>query len=139
MTGKTAFRALSICAATLACALASTAFAAEATPRDCFDGTRVVDWTTAGDQTVFLKTQSSDYYRLDLANPIRQLHSPAARLTVTSNARTVCSAKDLSVDLFLTSSLNTPLGVSRLTKLSAEEIAAAGPENLPGRRYRGSR
>lgn len=138
MTGKTASRTLSICAATLACALASTAFAAEAAPRDCFDGTRVVDWTTSGDQTIFLRTQS-DYYRLDLANPIRQLRSPASRLTVTSNARTVCSAKDLNVDLFLTSTLNMPLSVSKLTKLSAEEIAAAGPENLPGRRYRGSR
>lgn len=139
MPGKNALRALSICGAALACALASTAFAAEAAPRDCFDGSQVVDWTAVGDQTVFLKTQTSDYYRVDLANPIRQLHSPSARLTVTSNARTVCGANDLSVDLFLTSSMNMPLGVAKLTKLSDEEVAAAGPENLPGRRYRGSR
>lgn len=139
MTGKTAFRALSICAATLACALTSTAFAADAAPRDCFEGTQVVDWAAVGDQAVFLKTQKSDFYRIDLANPIRQLHSPAARLTVTSNTKTVCNANDLSVDLFLSSSMNMPLGVAKLTKLSAEEVAAAGPENLPGRRYRGAR
>jgi hypothetical protein len=139
MTARIALPALSICAVALTCALTSTAFAAEAAPRDCFDGTRVVDWTAVGDQTVFLKTQTSDYYRIDLARPIRQLHSPAARLTVTSNARTVCGPNDLSVDLFLTSSMNMPLGVAKLTKLSTEDVAAAGPENLPGRRYRGVR
>ena len=30
------------------------------------------------------------------------------------------------------------LGVAKLTKLSDEEIAAAGPDALPGRRYRGN-
>lgn len=139
MSRKTAFNAASLCVASLAFTLTSTAFAAEAAPRDCFDGTRVADWAAVGDQTIFLKTQSSDYYRIDLARPIRQLHSPAARLTVGSNSRTVCSAKDLNLDLFLTATMNMPLGAAKLTKLSNEEVAAVGPENLPGRRYRGSR
>jgi hypothetical protein len=138
MTGKTALRALSMCAA-LSCAAATGAIAAEPVARDCFVGAQVADWVAVDDQTVLLKTQQSDFYRIDLVRPIRQLHSPAARLTVGSKSRTVCEAGDLDLDLFLTSSMNMSLGVSKLTRLSAEEVAATGTENLPGRRYRGAR
>jgi hypothetical protein len=138
MTGKAALRALSIAAA-LACVATTNAFAAEPAHRDCFVSAQVADWVAVDDQTVLLKTQTSDFYRLDLARPISQLHSPAAQLTVGSRSRTVCAAADLNLNLFLTASMNMPLRVSKLTKLSADEVAAAGSANLPGRRYRGER
>ncbi|KQZ06481.1 hypothetical protein ASD21_02280 [Caulobacter sp. Root1455] len=140
MTGKTTLRALSIGAASLACALTSAAFAAEpSAARDCFEGTKVADWVAIDDHTILLKTQQSDFYRIDLARPIRQLNSPAARLNVGSKNRMVCAAADLNVNLFLTASMNMPLGVSKVTRMSAEEVATAGSANLPGRRYRGER
>ena len=139
MTGKAAFRVLSICAATLACAVTSTAFAAEAAPRDCFDGGQVSELTAFTDQAVFLRLRTGDYYRVDLAHPTPQLHSPTAQLSVTAYGRKVCNANDLSVSVHFSGDMGLNLGVAKLTKLSNEEVAAAGPENLPGRRYRGSR
>jgi hypothetical protein len=138
MTGKTAFRALSICAATLTCALTTTAFATEVGSRECFVGGQVSELTAVTDRAVFLRLRTGDYYRIDLANPVRQLHSPTAQLSVTSYGRTVCNANDLSIRVHFSGDMGLTLGVAKLTKLSAEEVAAAGPENLPGRRYRGN-
>jgi hypothetical protein len=133
MISKTAFQVLSLCAATLAC---SAAMAAETAPRTCFDSAQVNDWTVADDQTVFLQTRSSDYYRVDLATPVRQLKSHSARLTFSSKTNQICGVRDLGLRLALSPNLRVPLGASKITKLSAEEIAAVGLENLPGRRYR---
>jgi hypothetical protein len=139
MTAGTVFRAASIGAATLACALASAAFAAETAPRDCFNGGEVSELTAVTDQAVFLQLRTGDYYRIDLAKPVKQMRSPTAQLSLTSYGRKVCNANDLSVYVHFSGDMGLNLGVAKLTKLSAEEVATAGPENLPGRRYRGGR
>ncbi len=140
MTGSTALRILSIGAAAMACALASNAFAAgaaKAVARDCFEGGQVSELTAFTDQAVFLRLRTGDYYRIDLANPVRQLRSPTAQVSVTAYGRKVCNANDLHVSVHFSGDMDLNLGVAKLTKLTDEDIAAAGPENLPGRRYRG--
>ncbi len=133
MTDKTAFRALSICTATLACALTTTAFAADISRDNCFEGAQVANWVVAGDNAIFVQTQTQDYYRIDLASKVR-LRAPSSQVVVTSNNKTVCTGADLNVS----QSRYGTLGVSKITKLSNEEVAAAGVKALPGRRYRGN-
>jgi hypothetical protein len=133
------FRVLSVWAATLACAMSTTVVAAEAAPRDCFSGGEVGELTAVTDQAVFLRLRTGDYYRVDLARPVPQMRSPTAQLSVTSYGSRVCNANDLSVSVHFSGDMGLTLGVARLTKLSDQEIAAFGPEALPGRRYHGSR
>jgi hypothetical protein len=117
--------------------MASTAAAAERTPRTCFDTAQVRDWTSDGDRVVFLQVRTSEYYRVDLASSIPQLRSFSGPLVVSSNSDRVCNAGDLGLTLSLSPTLRLPLGATRVTRLSADEIAAIGSENLPGRRHRG--
>lgn len=119
-----------------AAAMASTAASAE---RACFDAGQVRNWVSAGDQAVYLQVNTADYYRVDLPTPVRQLDSRSTNLVVGSSGSRVCDAGDLRMTLFLTPSFNVPLGATRISRLSSEEVTALGPENLPGRRYRGRR
>jgi hypothetical protein len=128
---------VSIAAAAMACATAPSAFAAQTAPRACFAGGDVSELTAFTDQAVFLRLRSGDIYRIDLANPVRQLRSPTAQVSVTSFGHKVCNANDLHVSVHFSGDMSLNLGVAKLTRLTDDEIAAAGPENLPGRRYRG--
>lgn len=124
-----------IAAGLLATALvagSAPAFAAELSRENCFEGAQVADWVVAGDNAIFVQTRTQDYYRIDLASKVR-LRAPSSQVVVTSNNKTVCNGADLHV----TQSRYGTLGVSKITKLSDDEIAAAGLQALPGRRYRG--
>jgi hypothetical protein len=113
-------------------ATSAPAFAAQASRDSCFEGSQVADWVVAGDNAIFLQTRTNDYYRIDLTGKVR-LRSPGSNVVVTSNSKTVCNGADIRV----VQSRLGPLGVSKITKLSNEEVAAAGLASLPGRRYRG--
>ncbi len=113
-------------------ALSAPAFAAEISRDNCFEGAQVADWVVAGDNAIFLQTRTQDYYRIDLASKVR-LRAPSSQVVITSNNKTVCTGADLHVS----QSRYGTLGVSKITKLSDEEVAAAGLAALPGRRYRG--
>lgn len=109
------------------------AFADQISRDACFEGAQVADWVVAGDNAIFLRTRTQDYYRIDLAGKAR-LRSPGANVVVTSNSKTVCTGADISV----VQSRLGPLGVSNIVKLSDEEVSAAGLQALPGRHYRGN-
>ncbi len=111
---------------------AAPAFAADLARENCFEGAQVADWVVAGDNAIFLRTTTQDIYRIDLAGKV-PLRAPASQVVVTSNMKTVCSGADLKVY----QSRYGPLGVSGITKLTDQEIADAGVQALPGRRYRG--
>lgn len=113
-------------------AASAPAFAGELSRENCFEGSQVADWVVAGDNAIFLQTRTQDYYRIDLASKVR-LRAPSSHVVITSNNKTVCSGADLNVS----QTRYGTLGVSKITKLSDEEVAAAGVRALPGRRYRG--
>lgn len=135
MDRKPGFRTLTTGAA-LACALGA-AGVANAAARECFTGAQVSELTAFTDQAVFLRLRSGDIYRIDLTRPMPQLRSPTAQMSVTSYGQKVCDANDLGLYVHFSGDMGLRPGVAKLTKLTADEIAAAGPENLPGRRYRG--
>lgn len=120
-------------------ALAAGSAAMASTPRACFASNEVRDWRPADARTLYLRVRTTDYYRVDLTAPIKLLRSPTASLMVGSRTLQVCDAADLDLDLTLSSTQRLPLGASGLSRLSAEEIAAIGQENLPGRLQRGPR
>jgi|GEM_PF-2060038 len=130
-----AFAAL-VGAATLGGALVATAASAEPRPaRECFDSDRVNDWSAAGDQAVYLRVNVADYYRVDLPTPVRELRKRAPNLIIESRDGRVCQPIDLDLGLSV-SGMVLPLGVSKIQRLSAEDVALIGAENLPGRHYR---
>lgn len=121
-----------------ACAFTSGAFTSSAMAGDrCFYSDRVADWSASKDhQTVYLRVNGSDYYRVDLPTPIKQLSSHSRHLLVGSRNGLICQASDLDLDLAVAPNMTLPLRAAKLTRLSAEEITEIGPENLPGRYYR---
>lgn len=135
MTRKATFPAALLLGA--ACVLISTA-ASAAPPswRDCFDSGQVADWVAGGDQTVYLRVNASDYYRIDLPTPIRQLRSRSLKLVVGSRDGRICGVNDLDLGLSLSATQTLSLRAARLTRLSAEDVTAIGLENLPGQYYR---
>ncbi len=114
-------------------AVSAPAFAGEISRENCFEGSQVADWVVAGDNAIFVQTRTQDYYRIDLASKVR-LRAPSSQVVITSNNKTVCNGADLRVS----QSRYGTLGVSKITKLSNEEVTAAGLQALPGRRYRGN-
>lgn len=125
-----------VSAAALGGALVATTASAEPRPaRDCFDSDRVNDWSAAGDQAVYLRVNASDFYRVDLPTPVQQLRRKAPNLIVGSRDGRVCQPIDLDLGLAV-SGMVLPLGVSKIQRLSAEDVALIGAENLPGRHYR---
>jgi hypothetical protein len=123
---------LGLLASTALLAASAPAFAAGLSRENCFEGAQVADWVVAGDNAIFLQTRTQDYYRIDLASKVR-LRTPGSQVVITSNNKTVCTGADLHV---VQSTLGT-LGVAKITKLTDDEIAAAGLRALPGRHYRG--
>jgi len=114
---------------------ASVANAEPRTARQCFDSDRVNDWSAAGDQAVYLRVNTADYYRVDLPTPVQQLRRRAPNLIIGSRDGRVCQPMDLDLGLSV-SGMVLPLGVSKIQRLSAADVAVIGVENLPGRHYR---
>lgn len=108
------------------------ALAGDLSRENCFEGAQVASWVVAGNDAIFLRTTTEDFYRIDLAGKV-PLRAPASQVTVTSNSKTVCTGADIRV----MQTRYGPLGVSKITKLTDDEVAAAGVQALPGRRYRG--
>ncbi|MBU4434065.1 MAG: hypothetical protein KKC14_06605 [Alphaproteobacteria bacterium] len=115
---------------------AATARAAPPASSDCFSLDRVQDWSAADDQTLYLKVDIRDYYRVVLPYPVKPLRSRSSKLVMESRDGQVCGANDLGLSLALSPTQTLTLRADTVTRLSDAEVTAIGLENLPGRFHR---
>jgi hypothetical protein len=122
-----------VAAVLLACVLGSAANAAGST---CFQASDLQDWSAPNDETLYLRIKNTDYYRVDLTAPIKQLRSTTARLSVGGRGLDrVCDPADLELKLTLSREMVLPIGVQTLRRMTPEDLVAVSPTDLPGRRY----
>jgi hypothetical protein len=101
--------------------------------RDCFQTRDWRAWSSPDDQTFLLRMSTGDIYRIDLPAPVRQSGSDHARLSLGErNADKVCGPLDLDINLSAAGGFTLPLSATRISRLSAQDIAALPPTALPG-------
>lgn len=106
-------------------AQAAPAATPAASANSCF---YVRDWqgsTAPSDDTLLLRVNGRDVYKVDVGSGAKQLDGPGAYLiSVTRGAPTVCKAIDLDLVIASTGGFRTPLIAKSIVKLTPAEIAA---------------
>lgn len=116
--------------------LAAGAASAQPAPQhnSCFFVNQFQSWKAPDAKTIYLRINSSRYYRLDLASECSRLQSPGARLIMNVRGPdTICSAIDwdLQVNDGLGGNIATPCIVKTMTELSPEQAAAIPKKYKP--------
>lgn len=124
--------AASITVAGGAAALAAT----DASPRqrNCFDTTQWRGWSSPSSDTLYLRINNRDVYRVGLVGKPdgHSIKTPGSFLvSKPRGSNYVCSAIDLNLSVSDTSGFHRPLFPRSLTKLTPEEVAAIPAKYRP--------
>lgn len=120
-------------AAALAAVPAFAAPASQQTGKRCFLHSQIANWKPAGAKTIYLRTTTGRYYRLDLAGRCPSITRPGAFLiTKISGPSLICSAIDW--DIHVAQSWNdipTACLVKKMTEVPKSDIAALPARSRP--------
>ena len=105
--------------------LAAGAAAAQAAHAPCFSITQWHGWKAPSPDVLYLRVNGHDVYRADLSAGSPQLQwSDAHLISQTQGQDSVCSPSDLHLAVANINGYREPLVVSKLTKLTPDEVAA---------------
>ena len=106
--------------------LSLAAGAAEAqTHTPCFSITQWHGWKAPSPDVLYLKVNMHDVYRADLSAGSPQLQwSDAHLISLVQGQESVCSPSDLHLAVAGMNGYREPLVVSKLTRLTPDEVAA---------------
>jgi hypothetical protein len=125
--------------AALASVLAVPAVASAAAPptKDrgpCFFVSQWKSWNAVDDNTILLRVNRNDIYRVDVSGGANQLRSPGNYLLSKTHGNSVCSHLDLDLTAAdNSSSFRIPLIARSLVKLTPEEVAKIPAKDLPSK------
>jgi hypothetical protein len=125
--------------AALAGVLAVPAVASAAAPdiKDsgpCFFVSQWKTWKAVDDNTILLRVNRNDIYRVGVTGGADHLRGPGTFLVSESHGNSVCSHLDLDLSASDTSTrMKIPLIARSLVKLSPAEVAAIPAKDLPGK------
>jgi hypothetical protein len=126
-------RRFALLASTAAALFGGPALAATDNPRTpCFYITQWQGWKAPDAKTIYLGVNLHEVYRADLSAGSPQLQWPDAHLvSQVRGSDSICSAIDLQLAVADTNGFKEPLIVSKLTKLTPEEVAAIPKKYRP--------
>jgi hypothetical protein len=125
--------------AALASVLAVPAVASAAAPQTsdrgpCFFVSQWKSWKAVDDNTILLRVNRNDIYRVDVSGGADQLRGPGNFLLSKSHGNSICSHLDLDLSAAdTTSSFKVPLIAKSLVKLTPEEVAKIPAKDLPSK------
>jgi hypothetical protein len=121
-------------AAAATAVLGLTGVAHAATPnatRNCFLVHDWEDWRGADPNTIYLRVNAHDFYRLDLSSGSQMVTDQANHLiSDTRDSGWVCSPLDLNLKIS-DGHIVEPLIVKTITKLTPDEVAAIPKKAMP--------
>ena len=119
--------------ALLAAATASTADTRYPPPRRCFFAGEGWNWRAPDGNTIFIRTYSNRYYRLDLAGECPELTRPDVHLiTQFHGSDMLCAAVDWDLKVAEAfRGIPVPCIVKKMTALSPDQAAAIPPKYRP--------
>ncbi len=128
LTGAAAMAALlSVCNPALAAAAAKPA-----AHDSCFFSSSWRSWHAPNDNTIYLRVNVSDIYRVDLSSGSSLLTWPSAHLiNIERGSNTICSPLDLDLRVADTGGMREFLIAKSITKLTPEEVALIPKKDLP--------
>jgi hypothetical protein len=116
---------LAVVAAVLLTAAGAVAAPARETRTPCFFITQWQGWKSPSPKVLYLGVNMHDVYQVDLAADAFMLRDSSVHLiSQVRGSDSICSALDLSLTVADTSGMRQPLFPVKLTKLTAEEVAA---------------
>lgn len=123
--------AVAAMALTPSAALAASAKSKNSDP-PCFFINQWQGWKSPSPDVIYLGVNMHDVYRADLSAGSIELSWPDVHLISRSvGSDSICSAIDLQLAIADTTGFYEPLIVSKLTKLTPDEIAAIPPKYRP--------
>jgi Family of unknown function (DUF6491) len=122
-------RKILMAGALAAIALAGLPANAQAPGQSCFYSNQWTSWKAPDDHTIFLKV-GNRVYRLDLAS-CPTLNMGGATLITHSHSTQICSAIDWDLKVRGGGGVTTGCIVSKMTQLTADEIAALPKDARP--------
>jgi hypothetical protein len=100
--------------------------------RACFSLSDWDGWSAPDKDTLYLKVRNRDVYRVDLSRGTNQLTAPGVHLvSVVRGVDTVCRPIDLDLRVSDGFGFAMPIMAKKITKLSAEEVAAIPKRDRP--------
>jgi hypothetical protein len=113
-------------------ASAAAAPSAPASTRSCFFTRNWDSWHAPDKNTIYLKINMHDIYRVDLSAGSDLLTWPDSHLVSRGHgASTVCSPIDLDLSVSNGTGINEFLIAKAITKLTPEQVAAIPRKDLP--------
>jgi hypothetical protein len=110
--------------------LSLTATAAHA-DRNCFFVNQWYGTRAADDNTIYLRVNISDIYKVQVSGGASQLNIPTYHLvSIVRGGNVICTALDLDLKVS-DGSIRTGLIATSLTKLTPEEVAAIPKKDRP--------
>jgi hypothetical protein len=123
----------SLCPALLAAAMilpaAASAQPAKPPARQCFFSRDWRGWKAVDNKSMYIRVGLNQIYRVEFSSGCPGLTSPNAHLITSSHTDSICSALDLDIKVSDLQGFSTPCIASKLSKLSAADMAAI-PEKL---------
>jgi hypothetical protein len=120
-----------VAAAAAVCALAGSAAADSRHP--CFYVNQWEGWHATDANTIYLRVNMHDIYRVDLSAGSQELTWPGMYHLVSriQGSSSICTALDLQLALADGHGFYQPLIAKDLVKLTADEVAALPKKDLP--------
>ena len=127
------FAALAVAASVLAIPAVAPAAAPETKDSGpCFFVSQWKSWKAVDDNTILLRVNRNDIYRVGVTGGADQLRGPGMFLLSKTHGNSVCSHLDLDFTAADTSSsFKSPLIARSLVKLSPAEVAGIPAKDLP--------
>ena len=112
---------------------AAPAAPAPASAQQCFYSRNISSWHSPDDNTVLIKVGVNDVYKLDLLGPCSGLTFAGESIGIRNRggggSSYICSALD--VEVVVPGGIPNRCDVSKITKLTKEELAAIPQKNRP--------
>jgi hypothetical protein len=127
------FAALAVAASVLAIPAVAPAAAPETKDSGpCFFVSQWRSWSALDDNTILLRVNRNDIYRVGVTGGADQLRAPGNFLISKSHGNSVCTHLDLDLTAAdHSSSFRAPLIARSLVKLTPAEIASIPKKDLP--------
>ena len=98
----------------------------------CFFINQWQGWSAPTDDSLYLKINNRDVYRVGLSGGSSMLHAPGVHLVSrVIGSDSICDAIDLQLEVSDGHGFREPLIARTLTKLTPEEVAAIPPKLRP--------
>jgi hypothetical protein len=106
--------------------------AAQAAPAgQCFFSRDWKGWKAIDDKSMYVRVGLNKFYRVDFSSGCPELKQPNVHLITPSTTGTVCTALDLDIKVQQVGGPTVACVASKLTPLSADEVAAIPKKQLP--------